>query len=174
MEASASNRAPLGPEALERRLESVRKALSERGLRNTRQREVLTEIFFGSTGHLSLDELLALARDRDEGIGYATVYRTLKLLTELGLAHERQFSDGHTRYEPADDDHHDHLICTRCGTIVEFEEPAIEALQEAVAARHGYLLRSHRMELYGLCPSCRAASASAEPTPGDDPNTPPA
>jgi Fur family ferric uptake transcriptional regulator len=169
MEASASNRAPLGREALERRMETVRKALSERGLRNTRQREVLTEIFFGSTGHLSLDELLALARERDEGIGYATVYRTLKLLTDLGLAHERQFSDGHTRYEPADDEHHDHLICTRCGAIVEFEEPAIEALQEAVAARHGYLLRSHRMELYGLCPRCHAAS----PSP-DDPDAPPA
>jgi Fur family ferric uptake transcriptional regulator len=119
---------------------------------------VVTEIFFASDKHFSLDEILARAREQDGGIGYATVYRTLKLLTELGLAHERHFSDGQTRYEAADGMHHDHLICTRCGAIVEFEEDKIEELQQQVAVRHGYELLDHRMELYGVCPRCIAAA----------------
>lgn len=140
--------------SIERRQEALRRALARKGLRHTRQREVLTDIFFSSRGHFSLDELLAMAKAKDGAIGYATVYRTLKLLTELGLAQERQFADGHTRYEPADGEHHDHLICTRCGDIVEFEDPRIEALQEEIARRHGYALASHKMELYGLCARC--------------------
>lgn len=141
--------------AAERRQAILRLALAKRGLRNTRQREVLTEIFFSSGRHFSLEELLSLARERDGGIGYATVYRTLKLLKELGLAHERHFSDGQTRYEAADGMHHDHLICNRCGEIVEFEVDRIEELQQEVASRHGYKLLDHRMELYGICPRCQ-------------------
>jgi Fur family ferric uptake transcriptional regulator len=140
-----------------RRQETLRKALAKRGLRHTRQREILTDIFFGSNEHFSLDELLEAARARDSGIGYATVYRTLKLLTELGLAHELRFGEGQTRYEAADVDHHDHLLCTRCGAIVEFEEPEIETLQIDVARRHGFRLETHRMELYGVCARCQRA-----------------
>lgn len=143
-------------EMVARRREALGRALTRRGLRHTRQREVLTEIFFAADGHFSLDELLAMARKRDAGIGYATVYRTLKLLTELGLAHERQFADGQTRYEATDGHHHhDHLICTRCKKIVEFEEDRIEKLQDEVALRLGFLLSSHKMELYGLCADCQ-------------------
>jgi Fur family ferric uptake transcriptional regulator len=149
-------------ELIERRQALLRKALTKRGLRNTRQREVLTEILFGSEQHFSLDELLTLAREKDDGIGYATVYRTLKLLTELGLAHERHFSDGQTRYEASDGLHHDHLICTTCGEIVEFEEDRIEELQEQVAARYGYRLTHHRMELYGLCARCQREGDGAD------------
>lgn len=137
------------------RQDNLRKALTKRGLRNTRQREILTEIFFASDRHFSVDELLSLARERDAGIGYATVYRTLKLLTDLDLAHELHFSEGQTRYEASDGHHHDHLICTRCGAIVEFEVEEIEALQEQVARAHGYELLHHRMELYGICAKCR-------------------
>lgn len=139
-----------------RRHEALERALTRRGLRHTRQREVLTDIFFGADGHFSLDELLAMAKKRDAGIGYATVYRTLKLLSELGLAQERQFADGHTRYEATDGHHHhDHIICTSCKKIVEFEEDRIEALQDEVATRLGFRLSSHKMELYGLCADCQ-------------------
>lgn len=148
--------------SIERRQEALKKALARRGLRHTRQRDMLTDIFFSSDGHFSLDELLAMAKTRDGGIGYATVYRTLKLLTELGLAQERHFSDGQTRYEASDGVHHDHLICTRCQTIVEFEEERIERLQEEVAARYGFRLGTHKMELYGLCPKCQAVEPSAD------------
>ena len=104
----------------------------------------------------SIEELLAKVRERDPRVGYATVYRTLKLLAECGVANERRFGDGLTRYELADDaTHHDHLICLDCGDIVEFEEPRVEELQDKVARRHGFVLRSHKHELYGICPRCQ-------------------
>ena len=99
---------------------------------------------------------LALVRAHDPKVGYATVYRTLKLLAECGVANERRFGDGLTRYELADDTtHHDHLICVQCGEITEFEEPRIEELQEKIARKHGFRLRTHKHELYGVCPRCQ-------------------
>jgi Fur family ferric uptake transcriptional regulator len=145
-------------------VEALHSALNEymrrKGLRSTSQRRLVCDIFFRSRGHLSIDDLLALVRKRDAAVGYATVYRTLKLLSESGLAYERQFRDGPTRYELAHaDDHHDHLICVQCGAIEEFEDREIEALQEAVARRHGFALSSHRHELYGVCAGCQRARA---------------
>jgi Fur family ferric uptake transcriptional regulator len=129
----------------------------KKGLRSTDQRRLIIETFFRSESHVSIEELLAQVRARDPRVGYATVYRTLKLLAECGVANERRFGDGLTRYELADDaTHHDHLICLECGDIVEFEEPRIEDLQDKVASKHGYLLRSHKHELYGICPRCQA------------------
>lgn len=130
--------------------------MAKKGLRSTDQRRLIVETFFRSPNHVSIEELLAQVRSQDSKVGYATVYRTLKLLAECGVAFERRFGDGLARYELADEhSHHDHLICVECGTIVEFEEPSIETLQEAVARKHGYELRSHKHELYGVCPSCQ-------------------
>jgi Fur family ferric uptake transcriptional regulator len=129
--------------------------MRQKGLRSTNQRRLVCDVFFKSHGHLSIDDLLALVKKKDPSVGYATVYRTLKLLAESGLANERQFRDGPTRYELANDDHHhDHLICVNCGRIEEFEEARIEELQDAVAARHGFIVSSHRHELYGVCARC--------------------
>ena len=131
-----------------------------KGLRSTSQRRTVTEVFFRSKGHLSIEDVLLEVRVEDPGVGYATVYRTLKLLKECGLALERHFGDGVSRYEIAhENDHHDHLICTDCNAIVEFEDEAIEVLQEQLARRHGYLLRGHKHELYGVCPACQAKRA---------------
>jgi Fur family ferric uptake transcriptional regulator len=131
----------------------------EKGLRSTDQRRLIIETFFKSHNHVSIEELLAVVRVNDARVGYATVYRTLKLLAECGVAYERRFGDGLTRYELADDtSHHDHLICVECGAITEFEEPQIEVLQEAIAAKYGYLLHSHKHEMYGLCPDCQKKS----------------
>jgi len=152
----------VSPEMLVRRQEALQTALTKRGLRNTKQREILTDLFFSHDKHFSHDDLLALARKKDPGIGYATVYRTLKLLSELGLATELHFEDGHTRFEASDGEHHDHLICVSCSRIVEFEMEEIEKLQEEVAANHGFELVHHRMELYGLCPQCSSKN-KAEP-----------
>jgi len=128
----------------------------KKGLRSTDQRRLIVETFFHSENHVSIEELLAQVRSRDPRVGYATVYRTLKLLAECGVANERRFGDGLTRYELADDaTHHDHLICVDCGDIVEFEEPRIEELQEKVAFHYGFALRSHKHELYGVCPACQ-------------------
>ena len=130
--------------------------MTKKGLRSTDQRRLIVETFFKSPNHVSIEELLAQVRAQDPKVGYATVYRTLKLLAECGVAFERRFGDGLTRYELADEhSHHDHLICVECGDIVEFEEPAIEDLQEAVAKRYGFDLRSHKHELYGVCPACQ-------------------
>jgi Fur family ferric uptake transcriptional regulator len=131
--------------------------MAKKGLRSTDQRRLIVETFFLAENHVSIEELLAQVRAKDARVGYATVYRTLKLLTECGVANERRFGDGLTRYELADDTtHHDHLICLECGDIVEFEEPRVEALQEKVARKYGFELRSHKHELYGVCPRCRA------------------
>ena len=96
-------------------------------------------------------------RSKHPSIGYATVYRTLKLFNECGIAEERNFGDGQARYEPcAGDAHHDHLVCTACGAIIEFEDTRIEELQQKVAEEQGFTIVSHRLELYGLCAQCSA------------------
>jgi Fur family ferric uptake transcriptional regulator len=133
--------------------------MAKKGLRSTDQRRLIVETFFHAQNHVSIEDLLALVRAQDPRVGYATVYRTLKLLTECGVAYERRFGDGLTRYELADEStHHDHLICVECGDITEFEEPRIEALQEEIAKRYGFELRTHKHEMYGVCPKCRAKS----------------
>ncbi len=140
--------------------------IASRGLKHSRQRDAIVETFFEMGGHVPIEELVARVRQRDGHISVATVYRTMKLLAECGLALPRQFGDGQTRYEPASVDahHHDHLICTGCGAIVEFENEDIEALQLRVARSHGFEVESHKLELYGRCAGCRAG-AGAEGSP---------
>src|ERR1700722_18070450 len=131
--------------------------LQERGLKQTRQRSLIVSIFLATGGHLDVDQLLATVRRTDPKVSAATVYRTMKLLTELGIAHAQQFGDGHTRYESAvDRHHHDHLICTVCGKIIEFENDRIEVLQDAVARKHGFRVTRHKLELYGVCRDCQS------------------
>ena len=140
--------------------------MAERGLKHTRQRTLILERFFAMGGHLSVEDVWSKVRQEDAKVSVATVYRTMKLLSECGLAHARNFGDGQTRYEAAlGRHHHDHLICTQCGRIVEFENDRIEALQELVARKHGFRVTSHKMELYGLCRSCqRSSRATPAPT----------
>jgi Fur family transcriptional regulator, ferric uptake regulator len=136
------------------------------GLRSTEQRRVIVDTFVGAQSHLTIDELLALVKQRDPRIGYATVYRTLKMLAESGIANELHFGDGFSRYELREAlSHHDHLICTSCGKIVEFEQPEIELLQTRVAESQGFVITSHRHELYGLCPNCHGSASDALATP---------
>jgi Fur family ferric uptake transcriptional regulator len=163
-------REPVATEAHRREeseLEHFRELLSaymaKKGLRSTDQRRLIVETFFHADNHVSIEELLAQVRKNDPRVGYATVYRTLKLLTECGVAFERRFGDGLTRYELADgtSHHHDHLICVECGAIQEFEEPRIEEIQDEIAARYGFELRSHKHEMYGVCPACQKRIAAA-------------
>ncbi len=134
------------------------KAYMERhGLKTSRRRDAIVDAFLAVAGHVSVDELLAAARERDARVSPATVYRAIKLLVDAGVAVARQFGDGQTRYEPVDPAaHHDHLICTDCGAIVEFVDDRIEELQDQVAARHGFEVTRHRLELYGRCARCAA------------------
>jgi Fur family ferric uptake transcriptional regulator len=136
--------------------------IAARGLKTTRQRDVIVDAFFSMPGHLSIEELVRRARAIDRSIGSATVYRTMKVLTESGIASVRHFEGGQTRYEAAvDRHHHDHLICQSCGEIVEFENERIEELQDRVAAEHGFAVTHHKLELYGICKSCRERRKSS-------------
>ena len=136
--------------------------MARHGLKSTRQRTLIVDTFLALQGHLSVEEVWNKVREQDAKVSVATVYRTMKLLNECGLAHARNFGDGQTRYEAAAGrEHHDHLICTRCGTIVEFENDRIEAMQEAVARKHGFAVTSHKMELYGLCQNCTRLTGEA-------------
>ncbi len=138
--------------------------IQDRGLKQSRQRERIAQTFFAMGGHVTVDQLVARVRLEDPKVSVATVYRTMKLLSESGLAVARQFGDGQARYEAgAGREHHDHLICTVCGDILEFANARIESLQELVARRHGFEVESHRLELYGRCARCRTARAEARP-----------
>lgn len=128
--------------------------LDEHGQKLTSQRSVILDVFLAAREHLTAEELYLLVRKLDDKIGQATVYRTLKLFCEAGVAREVAFGDGAARYEPAQTKHHDHLICQGCGAQLEVVDPEIERLQEELAARHGYRLTGHAMYLYGLCPDC--------------------
>ena len=131
--------------------------MAKKGLRSTAQRRLIVDTFFEGASHMTIEDLLTEVRVRDKGIGYATVYRRLKLLKECGLADERHFDDGQARYEPteAEEQHHDHIICERCGKIVEFNSDELEKLQERIARFLGFVVSRHRMELYGICAECR-------------------
>lgn len=129
---------------------------ASRGLRSTRQRDIILDIFLSTRQHISVEELYLKIKSCHPGIGHATVYRTLKLFTEAGLAREILFHDGQTRYEHVQaGEHHDHLVCTGCNAVIEFEDETIEKLQNEIAARHGFLIKSHKMEIYGLCAACK-------------------
>jgi Fur family transcriptional regulator, ferric uptake regulator len=130
--------------------------MSEHGLKSTRQRDLIVDTFFALNGHLSVEDVWTKVRIEDAKVSVATVYRTMKLLATSGLAHARNFGDGQTRYEAAHGrGHHDHLICTRCHKIIEFENDQIERMQDVVAKKHGFSVSSHKMELYGLCRECQ-------------------
>jgi Fur family ferric uptake transcriptional regulator len=128
--------------------------LEEHSLKQTKQREAILDVFLHARGHVTSEEIYAAVRDQYPNIGYTTVYRTMKLLCEAGLANERHFDDGITRYE-IEHEHHDHLVCVKCGKIIEFECAMIEATQDEIAARFDFRVLRHRHELYGHCRECR-------------------
>ncbi len=145
-------------------MEQFHAYLGKMRLKSTRQRDIIAQTFFGAGGHVTIEALHGLVRQRDPKIGYATVYRTLKLLTECGLAAERRFGDGQASYETAGDvEHHDHLICLECGHVLEFHDEDIERRQERVARSFGFSLVRHRHELYGLCAKARGVKNGSCP-----------
>ena len=128
--------------------------LEDHNLKHTQQREAILEVFLQVKGHITAEALFNSVRELHPSIGFTTVYRTMKLLCDAGLAIERHFDDGLARYE-IEHEHHDHLVCTRCGKIVEFECAMIERAQDEIGKRYGFRLLRHRHELYGHCPDCQ-------------------
>ncbi|HEY9054582.1 MAG TPA: Fur family transcriptional regulator [Rectinemataceae bacterium] len=138
--------------------------LKGKGQKLTRARKAVLQAFLDLEGHVTADLLLAAAKRIEPGIGQATVFRTVKLLAQAGLAKEACQDEGSRTYEHAFmHSHHDHLRCERCGKIVEFFDSTIEKAQEAVFKRHGFTAVGHRLELRGLCSEC--ADGSVKPTP---------
>ena len=133
-------------------LEHIQKA----GLKRTAQRDLILEIFLQTEEHLSSEDLYWLVQREDASVGHTTVYRTLKLLTEAGLAREVRFGDGKTYYEHHyNQEHHDHMICTECGKVIEFFSAELEAMQDAMAEKFGFKLTHHNLRILGVCAECQ-------------------
>lgn len=140
-------------------LEHIQKA----GLRRTSQRDLILEIFLRTEDHLSSEDLYWLVQKQDPSVGHTTVYRTLKLLTEAGLAREVRFGDGKTYYEHHyNHEHHDHLICTECGKIIEFFSAEIEELQDKMAENYGFRLTNHSLRMWGVCQDCQTQTSKSK------------
>ncbi len=143
--------------------------IQKSGLRHTAQRDVILEIFLRTEAHLSSEDLYWLVQKEDQSVGHTTVYRTLKLLTEAGLAREVRFGDGKTYYEHHyEHAHHDHMICTECGKVIEFFSAEIEALQDEMADKFGFKPTHHSLRILGLCEDCQkrdsaTAASGAQP-----------
>jgi Fur family transcriptional regulator, ferric uptake regulator len=130
--------------------------ISENNLKITKQRRIVLKVFLESKNHVSVEELYNIVLKTEPKIGLATVYRTLALLTKSGLALEMDFGDGQKRYESSYRSvHHDHMVCTECGKILEFNHPLIEKYQEEVAEENNFKITSHKLDLFGLCQNCK-------------------
>jgi Fur family ferric uptake transcriptional regulator len=143
--------------SLSKELEVFEDYIRSQNLRHSEQRLQILNVFLKSEKHLTADELHIAVRKKNPSIGVATVYRTLNLFSESGLCRELKLDDGTTRYEHLyGHEHHDHLICTNCGDIIEVLEPQIEKLQEKLAKSQGFKIKSHKLEMYGTCRKCRS------------------
>ena len=130
--------------------ETIIERCETKGLRMTGQRRIIAGVLEDADDHPDVEELYARASALDSAISIATVYRTVKLFEEAGILERVEFGDGRARYEDAERDHHDHLIDLNSGEVIEFVDPDIEALQEKIAAKLGYKLKGHKLELYGV------------------------
>ncbi len=130
--------------------------MDQRGLNTTKQRVNIAKVFFGMVGHHSLEEIYQEVHKKHPSIGQTTVYRTIKLLCEVGLAEELHVGEGFARYEVVTSkQHHDHLVCKECGKTVEFTCPEVEKIQNDLAAKNGFILIDHHHILLGICDDCR-------------------
>ncbi len=136
------------------------------GLRRTVQRDLIMEMFLRTEEHLTIEDLHWLVHKKDPTVGHTTVYRTLKLLTEAGLAREVRFGDNKTYYEHHyNHEHHDHMICTDCGKVIEFFSPEIEAMQDEMADKFGFRPTHHSLRMWGLCSDCQEKVSDHPSTP---------
>jgi len=130
--------------------------LKEKNLKLTSQRESILEAFLGQERHLSVEELYGIIKRRDPGIGQTTVFRTMKLLCEVGIAKETTLGDKIVRYEHKyGHEHHDHLVCVKCGRYIEAMDPHIEKAQDALCRKFSFQAEKHKMEIFGICKACK-------------------
>ncbi len=150
------DQAQLSHESIREAEESFNNHLKRVGLKHTGQRDAILRTFLETHEHLSTEELHHLVQRSDPRIGFTTVYRTLKLLADCGLAGEVEFHDGVTRYERQYNRHsHHHMVCTECGASVEFFSPEIEKIEQEIGRKHRYLTTRHTFQVYGICDQCQ-------------------
>ncbi|HUA15363.1 MAG TPA: transcriptional repressor [Verrucomicrobiae bacterium] len=141
--------------------EILHRHLKQVGLKQTGQRDTILRTFLETRDHLSTDELHRLVQKKDARIGYTTVYRTLKLLAECGLASEVAFHDGIARFEHQYNRRsHHHMVCTECGSSVEFFSQEVSELEQEIASTYHYVPTRHTFQIYGVCEDCRKKSAT--------------
>lgn len=150
--------------------EIFREHIQKAGLRRTTQRELILEVFLKTEEHLSSEGLYWLVQKEDSDVGQTTVYRTLKLLTEAGLAREVRLGDGRTYYEHHyDHEHHDHMICTECGHVIEFFSAELEAMQDKMAEQYNFMPTHHSLRILGICETCQAQKSLPHLSSGAQP-----
>jgi Fur family ferric uptake transcriptional regulator len=134
----------------------LKEALKDGGLRYTQQRQAVWDELCSTSDHRDAEDIYVTLVRNGLPVSRATVYRTIEVLVKKGLARKLDIGDGRSRYEMREDNsHHDHLICVNCGRIEEFVDLNIEKLQKDIAKHHGYILQTHKLQLYGLCGNCQ-------------------
>lgn len=143
-------------------LESIYEKLHRRDYKLTSQRRtIVNTIYENVANHLSAEEVYGLVKEKDPDIGLATVYRTLDLLADLEILQKMNFGDGKSRYEFTEQDihHHHHLICLRCGAVIEFTDDLLETLETVISKRSDFEVVDHQLKVYGFCSDCRSSKA---------------
>lgn len=141
-------------------LKLVEQHLRQQGCRWTAQRRLIVRTALATHAHFTAEELLAMCRKKDPRVSRATVYRTLAVLEHERFVEGLDTGDGTRRFEHVlGHEHHDHMVCSACGSILEFRDDQLEALQEAAARRHGFQIESHSLRLYGRCRACSGGKA---------------
>lgn len=148
-------------------MEDLKKKLQERQHKMTPQRQLVLQIFLNRPGeHLSAEDVHDVLREKRMEIGLATVYRTLDLLSDLGILQKMEFGDGCARYEVNTTDpskhHHHHLICTKCGKVYEFDDDLLEDLEKDIAKKSGFQIRDHQVKFFGICKDCQEKESAGK------------
>ena len=130
-------------------------ALQAKGYRLTVARRAILQVLAGCGGHVTADDLAAMVRAEAPGVGRMTVYRTLDLLSELGLIRPVYQGTGAAHYILMDDGHHHHLVCSACHQVIEFDDCVLGEIEQLICSRFGFEVQSHLLELYGRCPDCQ-------------------
>ena len=146
------------PDQIDEELLIVERDTRKRGFRWTMQRRLIARMALSSHSHYTAEELLEMCHREDRGVSRATVYRTLSMMEEAGFVEGLDTGDGGRRFEHTlGHEHHDHMVCTSCAAIIEFHDAQLEDRQDVAAAKHGFLIQTHSLKLFGLCADCRPA-----------------
>jgi Fur family ferric uptake transcriptional regulator len=140
---------------------AILEALDRAGYRLTRPRRAVAELIVEHDGHFTASELVSTAQDRRLGIGRATIFRALDLLTDLGVVERLDLPTGDHAYVPCAPAHHHHVVCSRCGRATEVEDCGVSEAVGEIARRSGYRIDVHRLELFGLCRHCQRKTSAA-------------